>query len=94
MPGKSHGQRSLAGSSPQGCKRVEHDRVNKNIEGDRGRQADDRQPSSSRLMVPPCVASVPEVTAWPRVAAPAPVIRSTFQSARWMCYRHSQVHTS
>ena len=26
LPGKSHGQRSLAGNSPEGCKRVRHDR--------------------------------------------------------------------
>ena len=25
LPGKSHGQRSLAGYSPWGCKRVRHD---------------------------------------------------------------------
>ena len=29
LPGKSHGQRSLSGYSPQGCKRVRHDLVTK-----------------------------------------------------------------
>ena len=29
LPGKSHGQRSLAGYSPRGCKRVGHDSVTK-----------------------------------------------------------------
>ena len=29
LPGKSHGQRSLVGYSPWGCKRVRHDLVTK-----------------------------------------------------------------
>ena len=29
LPGKSHGQRSLAGYSPWGCKRVRHDLATK-----------------------------------------------------------------
>ena len=29
LPGESHGQRSLAGCSPWGCKRVRHDLANK-----------------------------------------------------------------
>ena len=29
LPGKSHGQRSLAGYSPWGCKRIRHDLVTK-----------------------------------------------------------------
>ena len=29
LPGKSHGQRSLVGDSPQGCKRVEHNSATK-----------------------------------------------------------------
>ena len=31
LPGKSHGQRSLAGYSPWGCKRVRHDLVTKQV---------------------------------------------------------------
>ena len=33
LPGKSHGQRSLVGYSPWGCKRVEHDLGTKNKKG-------------------------------------------------------------
>ena len=34
LPGKSHGQRSLAGYSPRGCKRVGHDRATKTTKQD------------------------------------------------------------
>ena len=36
LPGKSHGWRSLAGYSPQGCKRVRHDLATKQLESNLG----------------------------------------------------------
>lgn len=45
--------------------------------------------NSFRIMVLPCVASVPKTISWHMITAEAPAIGSTFQAAGWIYVLHT-----